>query len=109
YRARFVGQRWRVPVLPVAGHVRGAVDHPEANPTVTAADQRESGEIPPDHGRRVGKRPVAPPPTGTQGSPPAVAAPLQPAPTTHGLREPATLLTIDQRPRAVQLEEPVRC
>lgn len=32
-----VGQRWRVQVLPLAGHVRGAVDHSEANPPVPAA------------------------------------------------------------------------
>lgn len=41
--------------------------------------------------------------TERRGEPRGLAAQLQPSPTPHGLRQPATLLTIDQRLRSVHL------
>lgn len=66
-------------------------------------DQRQSRALPPHHGRRLGLRPLLHQRETTPRRSAAVAAPLQPAPPTHRLRQPAAVLTVNQRPRSVHL------
>ena len=98
-----VGQRRGISLTPVARHLRRARYQAQADQAVSASDQRQDREIPPHPGRRLGLRPLLHLRDGAPRRTRRLAALLQPSPAPHGLREPAALLTIDQRLRSVHL------
>lgn len=99
-----VRQRRRLPLTLVATHLHRPRHPAQAHEAVSATDQREGRAVPPHPGRRLGLRPLlyerGRAPRETRG----LAALRQPPPPPRSLREPATLLTIDQRLRSVHLD-----
>jgi hypothetical protein len=57
-RAHHLGQRVRLSLTPVAGHVRGPRHQAQADTALPAADERQGRALPPHHGRRLGLRPL---------------------------------------------------
>lgn len=89
---RAFGQ-WRcLSVQPVAQHLRSPLDHAEAHAPLPASDQRQGRALPSHHGRRLGVRSLLHQRAATPRRSTAVAAPLQPAPATHRLQQPARYL-----------------
>ena len=86
HRAGAVGQRWGVPLSPVAQHLPWPVDHAETDPPVPPADQWEDGALPPDDGRRVGLRPLLHQRARTPRRTRAVAGALQRSATAYRVR-----------------------
>ena len=99
-----VRQRRRLPLTLVATHLHRPRHPAQAHEAVSATDQREDRAVPPHPGRRLGLRPLlyerGRAPRETRG----LAALRQPPPPPRSLREPATLLTSDQRLRSVHLD-----
>ena len=94
-----VRQRFGLPLLRLARRLRRAGHHPQADPALPAADQRQDRTLPPHPGRRMGLRPLLRlRPTNATSRPPRLAALLQSPPSPLRHRRPATDHPTDQRP-----------